>query len=269
MIRIILSLIFTLISTPNVFGFSTIELSNGEEISAHPQLSKYHRDIISNNFNKYKKYQLTSTTDEQYLNIFDNTPTSVQDYISKRIKYIIPAHLDFSNFVEFQFKDSKCGVLATNLGAALYQTDFKRVKFGDKSLNITSPSIGIIKLGEDFGKVGCQKSPGHVISTFVHEARHSDCTKGSKHCSHKHSVCPKGHDLEGIKACDAHRWGAYSIQALHLKNLYKNCQNCTEEEKQLQLISLTETISRINIDKEDSNDIWDALGVAPKLREKE
>ena len=42
-----------------------------------------------------------------------------------------------------------------------------------------------------------------------------------------------------------------------------------EEEKQLQLISLSETISRINIQKEDSKNIWDALGAAPILREKE
>jgi hypothetical protein len=69
---------------------------------------------------------------------------------------------------------------------------------------------------------------------LVHEARHSDCsvdvstqdfrvgrTASSMRqflsdfkkieCGHMHALCPKGHELAALAACDRQPWGAYTV----------------------------------------------------------
>ena len=79
--------------------------------------------------------------------------------------------------------------------------------------------------------------PAYRQAILVHEGRHSDCTDGITsqevemmresssledfykkfplpHCGHLHILCPSG-DFEGIPACDAERYGAYTVGEIY------------------------------------------------------
>lgn len=113
------------------------------------------------------------------------------------------------------------------------------------AIPIASSRVGIIMLGPGYSESMSLRDgetvslpPEYRQSTLIHEARHSDCVGGlsqkqihsirqardihefekvfnERDCGHLHSICPKGHDFEGIAACDKHPWGAYAVGAIY------------------------------------------------------
>lgn len=108
---------------------------------------------------------------------------------------------------------------------------------------ITQPREGVMSIGQQFShhSTGEPHPPLVSQSILIHEARHSDCTGGisqsdlqhmkkahryeefirhhqSKTCGYLHELCPLGHPLSGIPACDSIPWGAYSVSAIFLES---------------------------------------------------
>lgn len=118
------------------------------------------------------------------------------------------------------------------------------VTVGEKQIDLNSPRTGIMEIGDGY-QSSVTISSGQVIplpveyrvAILMHEARHSDCTGGvtqaqlqiardassakdfSDHykvrsCGHMHVLCPEGHELAGLAACDDEPWGAYTVGAI-------------------------------------------------------
>jgi len=142
---------------------------------------------------------------------------------------------------------------ASNVGTFLWYLGLindEDVSFtsGDQTLAITSPRVGLMKIGPGFDEQ-VHLSSGESYrwpraygqGLLVHEARHSDCTGGIskaqieqlKHmnnydetlltfpdlaCGHIHAKCTRG-DFAGLSACDRHPFGSYSTQLIFIQSL--------------------------------------------------
>lgn len=113
-----------------------------------------------------------------------------------------------------------------------------------QTIPITSSRTGVMMFGDGY-EATINDSSGHTYTIpaafrqaiLVHEGRHSDCTDGITsrevemmreatsledfykkfplpHCGHLHILCPSG-DFQGIAACDAERYGAYTVGEIY------------------------------------------------------
>lgn len=152
----------------------------------------------------------------------------------------------------------------TNLGAAIYLDGKKERKlyrmnittglFRSESITIDSPRVGIIQIGEGLfdrrfninnSNLSSVSNSLHRLGVFFHEARHSDGHGES--LAFVHTLCPKGHDYEGLAACDSIPNGAYGISAGVVKELLKTCTDelCTEREREILRLTILDSENRI------------------------
>lgn len=118
---------------------------------------------------------------------------------------------------------------------------------------IESPRVGIIQIGEGLFLDGLSVTPSKPnavanslkrLSTFFHEARHSDGNGVS--LAFAHSVCPTGHNYAGSPACDENLNGPYTVGALFTTELLKACDDsCTEVEKTELKADIVDSYSRV------------------------
>ncbi len=98
-----------------------------------------------------------------------------------------------------------------------------------------------------------------LISILIHEANHL----GDSFTSSRHVQCPKygvdrqpllgyhsGVELQGKPACDSSRYSSYAMSATAMKNIFKYCTNCSEQDKQRAGFLANEMLKRI-IDKKE------------------
>lgn len=155
-------------------------------------------------------------------------------------------------------------VVMSNTGAGLYMAGKEqKALYGMKvsrgllkkshNVLITSPRAGIIQVGEglfDLRYLVNNKDRNAVankidrLSTFFHEARHSDGNGVS--LGFAHSKCPKGHDLEGAHACDSNKNGPYTVGALMHLELLKTCgTGCSEKDLEVSKLKILDSFNRI------------------------
>lgn len=159
----------------------------------------------------------------------------------------------------------KVYTVMANIGTALYYAGKKsrnyaygyRFKTGMipvlniKKIYATSPRVGIIAVGEGLfhkklqinGEKKSMANSLHRISTFLHEARHSDGNGLST--GFFHAICPKGHDYEGHGACDDNINGPYKIGALATKTFSENCDECSVKDRELLRANALNSFARI------------------------
>lgn len=138
---------------------------------------------------------------------------------------------------------------------------------GDRSIHLNSSRMGFVQLGDPYSAVD---NSIFRIATLIHEARHSDCPNGitgsqldqfldpqSKPsnddiisvigtCGFLHPDCPAGHPLAGKPACeDGEGWGAYSVMIPFNRMIYRQCTNCSEDDRQAAAVSASEAATRI------------------------
>jgi hypothetical protein len=154
--------------------------------------------------------------------------------------------------------------IMSNLGAAIYlggKSERKvyniKVSRGllKKSLKIAveSPRAGIIQVGEGLFSVDYtinNANPASLansinrLSAFFHEARHSD--GNGKSLTFAHAICPPGHDLENLPACDEGLNGPYAIETAIVKEMIKSNENTlTEREKETLTLIMLDHQNRI------------------------
>ncbi|MCP4913565.1 MAG: hypothetical protein GY909_10635 [Oligoflexia bacterium] len=175
----------------------------------------------------------------------------------KTLKYFFP-YENPNDFPEIESyatpnrseKEIKEMTIMSNIGTAIYYSGKRsqrllglRIKKGllkYDTVAIRSPRVGILQIGEGLFSKKFLDNPKDEdsrvnsiirISTLLHEARHSDGS--GKNLGFLHIPCPKGHDYEGLKACDFNLNGPYSISSQSLIEFLKSCQDCNEEEKEI------------------------------------
>ncbi len=154
------------------------------------------------------------------------------------------------------FSDSGAVTVMSNFGSALYFTGkinglLVGIKIpGAGEARVVSPRAGIIKIGAGLFKalVDAKDSTGvgdsmSRLSTFFHEARHSDGNGAS--LSFLHAVCPKGHDLEHINACDRNLNGPYTVGGVIGRHLTELCEKCSVAEKEALRLSYLDSFGRV------------------------
>jgi len=145
---------------------------------------------------------------------------------------------------------SGAGVLASNVGGLLYIKGKLNRTLGMATVNgktfpILSPRVGIIQIANSYFENGGlpESEPKSMINrllrigTLFHEARHSDGNGTS--LGFLHELCPQGHPLAGVHACDKIENGSYGLEARLHRVISRNCAKCTSEEVEvLRLMSL-------------------------------
>lgn len=147
--------------------------------------------------------------------------------------------------------DRRSRMAAANLGAEFFFQGLLdavpvSVSFRGITMNIDNTRVGLVLLGESYTDLVYEGDVSYAIPArfrkeiLIHESRHSDCTGGIARanlavaraatsyaelmrvypdttCGHFHSLCPVGHSLSGIPACDDKPWGAYMMGWLYLE----------------------------------------------------
>ncbi|MCM2321676.1 MAG: hypothetical protein NDJ90_00260 [Oligoflexia bacterium] len=138
---------------------------------------------------------------------------------------------------------------AANIGAAVWLlavvNDLQvSCRIGDTEFPVDGTRAGLMMFGPGYkaaekiiGPLKIKLPPEYRQAILVHEARHSDCPSGlteddiavarasrngsefdrnyaGRQCGHLHKLCPAGHSLEGIAACDDVVYGAYYMGAV-------------------------------------------------------
>lgn len=221
---------------------------------------------------------------------------SLLGWLEERVRFIVPGSFDvrrsqtlvssryaypnegvrtgegFSSRSESPFNsESDVKVMMTNVGAFAYLLDKEEgalysINLGSLGqLNVTTPRIGIIQIGEglfaeDYGTL-FKKPWGMVsvinrLSTFFHEARHSDGNGNS--LSFTHATCPSGHTYEGHAACDRNLNGPYVIGALVIGSLERSCTGCSVAEHELLRLLRIDSLNRVINTQDLETTAWDA-----------
>jgi hypothetical protein len=143
-------------------------------------------------------------------------------------------------------------VVATNVGTVLwleglvgdYPVTFTIRGEVNTPVRVTSTRTGLVVLSTGYvdkmiNDQGQELTlpPAYRQMTLMHEARHSDCSGGISRadianlklaasaggasltqvlhgCGHTHVICPRGHQYQGLAACDGEAWGAYQVGAV-------------------------------------------------------
>lgn len=262
---------------PN-FNLAPLSL-NGMGIGYEETMLTATQNTVNDDFKNISKIKL-STKDQLFRDIFGgSTSKDVLNFIDDRVSIIVPFGFDpeLSQLISTENdsdntsavddrKDEEKATVAENLGVAFWLASVVenipslRMKLGNSYLSLNSPRVGIVKLGKHYTEF----DQFTRMSTWVHEARHSDCTGGlsdsqinsvrkSKDpkvaqnwtCGHLHTICPKGHLYEGFAACDNSDWGAYAVGAVFGDMVGSDCLNCTAEQKEIAMSYSLDSWNRV------------------------
>jgi hypothetical protein len=195
-------------------------------------------------------------------------------YVTRRdVEYpnsnIVPYSADYpveNKITNLTKESTKVGIsysIMSNLAPGIYRYG-KSVKkiYGmilkaenNKSYDLffSSPRLGLLQINEGLFLPGYtlnKNDPNALadrifrLSTLFHEARHSDGSGESLGFGHVN--CPDGHDYAGDYACDENLNGPYTVGALMMTELLKNCaQDCTETESETLKLMILDSANRV------------------------
>ena len=212
--------------------------------------------------------------EERVKYLIEENALSVIKMVMKKIVYVERENVVYPNNTILPFTlntnldligaEDEGVTIMSNTGAGLYLAGKEEHKLygmkisqglfrGPLKILIESPRVGIIQIGEGlFSRSMLINSddPNAVsnsiirLTTFFHEARHSDGAGIS--LAFAHSKCPIGHDLEGVYACDENLNGPYAIGGYMNLELIKACDDqCTLREKEMLKIDALDSFNRI------------------------
>lgn len=213
------------------------------------------------------------------------TPSVLEKWVAERVRYIVSEEMEIRPKVllwDYAYENpwSEAGsdessqalgldtagapsappaVIMTNTGTGIYQRAKRRHSLagleipGIGMVRVTSPRTGILKVGEGmfrprFQKKGFTDTSAPIYSIFrlevlFHEARHSDGNSGS--LGFPHTVCPVGHDFEGLFGCDLSLNGAYVVGAHALKVLTASCTDCPMPAREALKLLMLDSFNRV------------------------
>ena len=249
-------------------------------IKMDPSVSEEQQSLLQQDAYNVLHYQLNLPSNSFYQQSFGGAKiTALLPYLNDRIQYILASDdTDYLNdrirtiwlprLQDTADENSVSIQMASNVGTALWFESVRQntkiaMKIGVNAVPITSPRVGIIALGPGYTTTAAKNhfSSMDRSAALVHEARHSDCTGGlstedklalksgrdiiNSTCGHSHVLCPPGHPLAGIFACDGHPWGAYAIEWVYANSVAQGCVNCDAVTKSVALMVATDAASRV------------------------
>lgn len=142
-------------------------------------------------------------------------------------------------------EESDSGIVMSNMGGLMYllgKQNQSKIAFdmvGVGSIPVQSPRVGIFRIGRGLFMPLSEDLPAESINDFVHsifrlgtlfhEARHGD--GHGKSMLFVHTMCPPGHDYDGVTACDTPANGAYRTGALFVRAVKEGCDLCMAGQK--------------------------------------
>jgi hypothetical protein len=224
-------------SDPAILTILNIDILDSSSLTEWLE-SRVHYVIHDQVFEKLKIFQAQRSWDYQNQNIFPTIETSLLSASGKGVTVM-----------------SNIGTAIYHIGkksGALLGINITKSLFTSEKVKMTSPRKGVIQIGEGLFMRRLQinrSDPNRPANTFgrlatlLHEARHSD--GNGKSLGFFHAICPKGHDYEGLKACDRNLNGPYTVGASLLKEFAKNCDSCDEYESERLRLKYLDSISRV------------------------
>lgn len=241
-----------------ILGLSTLDSS-----SAQKWLEQRVNYVIEENALSFLRLKLKKTISVERENVvYPNA-------------YIIP----YSMSRTLGTNDEDGMVVMSNIGAAIYMGGkHEKIVYNIKvsrgllrkalKVAVESPRAGIIQIGEGLFSRDLtinNQNPDSIsnsinrLSTFFHEARHSDGNGES--LGFAHAVCPKGHEFAGLPACDENLNGPYTIEAVMLSEMLKSNEDVlSEREKETLKMVILNSYSRVMdvTNKDEPSKVWDA-----------
>lgn len=234
------------LQTLKMMGLETLDAESLEE-----WLSERMKFIVTDKAFKFFKISLNKKI---------KTEREDVDYPNPQLPSVLKSQSEFENTEE----DGESYTVMTNIGAAIYLDGKKERRiyrmnlstglFRSETITIDSPRVGIIQIGEGLfdrrfninnSNPSAVSNGLHRLGVFFHEARHSDGHGES--LAFVHTICPKGHDYEGLAACDSTPNGAYGVSAGVVKELLNTCNDelCTEREREILRLTILDSENRI------------------------
>ena len=259
------------------------EILKGFQAKLDPNLSQQEKAALVSDATRLTELEFNQGTGGLFAQTFPGeSPTlGILKYLDERVSYIFSSSADLDSLLkigprfqalkpeskpEDSLEDSRALLMAINVGMGAWLIHESMgpdqglyFKFEGRKVPISNSRVGLIQLGG--GYVAERVNPIDRMETLVHEGRHSDCTGGmtqldvlrlkvgmlpeNPSCGHTHAICPDGHPLAGLPACDLHPWGAYTIGAMFSVTLSGRCTNCSEAEKMSAELSAYDSLSRV------------------------
>lgn len=244
-------------------------------------LTEEEREAVDGNLTNLGLITIDGNQIRWFNEIFGGPRSSnVNAYFDERVKFLLSSTTDFLDrtLVDGEPVESERApapdprIAARNLGAGLWLSakalEPSRVQFlvNGTPVDVTSARVGIVQLGAAYART----NEVEQLSVLVHEARHSDCTGGlhasdlerirndeaprNNLCTHLHTRCPPGHELAGLFACDAHPWGAYSIESNYAATIALTCTSCNETARLVAEAITLSAVNRVLVNVEDMID---------------
>jgi len=266
------------------------------DITLSSKIKNSQEKAIERDFKTLSEFKFSEEGSEDtlfYFGIQSLTNEDLEEWLDARVSWIIPEtepkNLKLIEGGSAAYPDNgmpiiempsvkpsgKGVVVMSNIGTALYFSGkqskqkvglkIKTSLFKREKVMIDSPRTGVIMIGEGLFmrrlQINRQKDESVAnslgrLQTFFHEARHSD--GHGKHLGFFHAVCPKGHDYAGVNACDRNMNGPYNIGSSLMKEFIKNCEDCTESEKEVMKLVWLDSLNRVIKDTEiiaDNNNL--------------
>lgn len=261
--------------------------TKGEELVYSFRVPKEQEKLLNKDIEVLKNFSFKKDPKKETLSLLgieDFENKTLTDWLFSRVRYVIHDepfedldievskkswsydHPDELPIIEKSHWSTGRGfTVMSNVGTAIYTKgkksgDLLAFKFKKKlikktAVEVKSPRVGIIQIGEGLFKrrlqidrsvPGAEVNSYGRISTLFHEARHGD--GHGKGMGFYHGLCPKGHDFEGLNACDKNLNGPYTVGAHVLKEFLRNCDDCSEYQKERLRLRILDSMSRV-IDK--------------------
>lgn len=241
--------------------------STSGEIVFDTEMTPEESSSLNTSTEAMKTFAIDGSNIRWFSEIFGGTnSTSVFNYMDARVNYALSATTDIGDRLVTSspavMSMHNMEIFASNPSFLLWYTSKVtepqdlNILVNNAPVDIASTRVGVMQIGDAF----ISSDTALQAITLVHEARHSDCTGGAfasdverfrdgqiplnSNCGHLHTVCPPGHPLSGIIACDAHPWGAYVIDAIYSLAISENCTSCTESQKQAAEINFFDVVNR-------------------------
>lgn len=150
----------------------------------------------------------------------------------------------------------------SNFGSGYYRYGIEKqrrykVRIARNFIDILTPRVGIIQIGEALFNQSYRKTPFSSMSslaakldrcsTYKHEGRHGDGSKmNGNNAGFPHEKCPAGHDFAGSYACDKYINAAYGVNSRFLKTAKPLCDSeCNSRDKIAFELEIADMESRV------------------------
>lgn len=127
-------------------------------------------------------------------------------------------------------------------------------------LDIDSPRIGLLRIGPAlfspeyfYRRDRFAIAPDSRLASFkrisilFHEARHTD--GHGRSLGFSHALCPDGHALKGVYACDRSLNGAYAVGALMAGAMLESCRDCDAREREVMSVLASDSWDRVLVNE--------------------